>query len=167
MGVSYHQKSLSHIPYNFFFVVFYAALGVAVAIHPINAQTTEIAGANAAWLGRLIAALFFVMAYLSWRYEFQGAWLTVATLPAVIWGAYTMTSILGNDRTSWVTAVYVAGSIGFLVTTVEKSLRIAGNEALMDRLIKENIEQTQAYAALKLELEALKSANKANERPAN
>lgn len=167
ISTSHSMKSWVNAPYNFFFVVLYAALGLSVAIHPINQQTIEIAAENAAWVGRFVAALFFIMAFLTWRYELRGMWLTIAALPATIWAAYTMTSILGNDRTSWVIAVYVAASIVLLVYCVELRLRMAANDAVQAMMIKETVDLRSELATLRVENEKLKGAKDNDVKPGN
>lgn len=160
MGITHQPKNWVQVPYSYFFVVFYAALGMAMAVHPVNQQTLEIAGEGAAWLGRILAALFFVMAFILWQTELRGKWLTYSVLPAVIWGAYSMVSILGQDRASWVVAVFIAGSIALLVYSTELKLILQSSEVVNELITKEN-------AALKLENETLKRASAANDkRPA-
>lgn len=154
MNIS-QPKNWVQVPYNYFFLAFYAALGTAIAIHPVNQQTIEIAGPNARLLGYFIGTLFFVVAYLHWQNELRGKWLTTSMMPAVIWGAFSMVTILGNERAAWVIVVFIASSIALLVYCAELRLIVQSNETVTQEVLKENV-------ALRLEVEALKRQNATN-----
>lgn len=132
-------KSWFNVPYNYFYVVFYFLLGAALAINPVNQTTQEIMGSNALLLGKLLAVLFLVAAFVLWRKEPTGDWTMVAVLPGVVWGAFHIVNMLGQDSASWDRAVFIGAAIALLLLCAEQRLTLQNNETVNEAIIKENI----------------------------
>lgn len=157
-----HVKSWLNVPYNYFYVIFYLALGVALSLHPAHRITEDVARSipllnlSARAVGQTLGTLFLMLSYLLWQHEPKGKWLTWATLPGVVWACYTMVNILGNDGSSWATAVFIGTAVGALIYNAELRLTLQNNETVNETLIKENV-------ALKAELAKQKANN--DQRP--
>lgn len=154
-------KSWLAIPYNYFYVLVYAALGVSLAVQPGTRITQEVAeffpflSITPAAVGRIVGTVFLLMSFVIWQSEPKGAWILRSLLPVALWGCVTIVSILGNPTATQSSGVFVMVALGALVYNGELRLTLANNESLNESLIKENL-------ALK---EALKNAPKAADEP--
>lgn len=152
---SMHVKSWLSVPYNYFYVTIYLALGIAFALHPDHRITQELAAelpfvdVSGRFIGQMLGTLFLLLSFVLWKEEPKGKWITYAAMPAAVWGCYTIVNILDNASSSWVTAVFVAIAIGAVVYNGELRQTLENNELVNERLIKEAIAKDAEIASLK------------------
>lgn len=154
------SKSWMSIPYNYFYIVFYLALGVALAVYPANHITRNMAETfpfeiSPRFIGQTVGALFLILSFVVWQNEPKGKTVSLAMLPGAIWACFTIVNILGNDTSAWTTAVFVAASVGALVYNSELRLKVENNESILETLIKEGLVQKTRILELETQLKDL------------